>query len=67
MGSSEVTVPITELLVKELNVKGSFRYGVSVEVHGIGMFKINVVFYSREITHCRSRSQPRARLTSSRL
>ena len=32
MGSAEVTVPITELLVKELNVKGSFRYGVSISV-----------------------------------
>jgi len=30
MGPSEVTVPITMLLVKELNVKGSFRYGVSL-------------------------------------
>ena len=32
MGFDEVTVPITELLVKELNMKGSFRYGVSVSV-----------------------------------
>ena len=29
MGSPEVQIPITEMLVKELNVKGSFRYGVS--------------------------------------
>lgn len=29
MGSAEVTVPITLLLVKELTVLGSFRYGVS--------------------------------------
>ncbi len=29
MGKSEVVVPITLLLVKELVVKGSFRYGVS--------------------------------------
>lgn len=29
MGAAEVVVPITMLLVKELNVKGSFRYGVS--------------------------------------
>lgn len=28
MGVAEVVVPITMLLVKELNVKGSFRYGV---------------------------------------
>jgi hypothetical protein len=28
MGAAEVVVPITMLLVKELNVKGSFRYGV---------------------------------------
>jgi len=28
MGQPEVTVPITLLLVKELTVKGSFRYGV---------------------------------------
>lgn len=28
MGSPEVTIPITLLLVKELTVKGSFRYGV---------------------------------------
>lgn len=28
MGSAEVQVPITLLLVKELVVKGSFRYGV---------------------------------------
>ena len=30
MGKAEVTVPITLLLVKELVVKGSFRYGVSL-------------------------------------
>ena len=29
MGIAEVVIPITMLLVKELNVKGSFRYGVS--------------------------------------
>ena len=29
MGAAEVVIPITMLLVKELNVKGSFRYGVS--------------------------------------
>ena len=29
MGSPEVQIPITTLLVKELNFKGSFRYGVS--------------------------------------
>jgi hypothetical protein len=28
MGSAEVVIPITMLLVKELVVKGSFRYGV---------------------------------------
>jgi hypothetical protein len=28
MGAPEVVVPITLLGVKELNVKGSFRYGV---------------------------------------
>ena len=28
MGTAEVVIPITMLLVKELNVKGSFRYGV---------------------------------------
>ena len=28
MGAAEVVIPITMLLVKELNVKGSFRYGV---------------------------------------
>ncbi|KAL6309655.1 xylitol dehydrogenase [Sparassis latifolia] len=27
MGSAEITIPITTLLVKELNFKGSFRYG----------------------------------------
>jgi len=27
MGTAEVVIPITMLLVKELNVKGSFRYG----------------------------------------
>lgn len=30
MGASEIQIPITLLLVKELNFKGSFRYGVSV-------------------------------------
>jgi hypothetical protein len=29
MGSPEVVVPITLMGVKELNFKGSFRYGVS--------------------------------------
>lgn len=29
MGKAEVVIPITLLLVKELVVKGSFRYGVS--------------------------------------
>lgn len=28
MGSPNVTVPITTVLVKELSVTGSFRYGV---------------------------------------
>ena len=28
MGVAEVVVPITMLMVKELKVKGSFRYGV---------------------------------------
>ena len=30
MGKAEVIIPITLLLVKELVVKGSFRYGVSL-------------------------------------
>ena len=29
MGQAEVTIPVTTLLVKEINFKGSFRYGVS--------------------------------------
>lgn len=28
MGSPEVTFPITQLLIKEVTLKGSFRYGV---------------------------------------
>lgn len=28
MGASEITFPVTTALVKELNFKGSFRYGV---------------------------------------
>ena len=31
MGQAEVQIPITTLLVKELNFKGSFRYGVSTQ------------------------------------
>lgn len=31
MGSAEVTIPITLVLVKELTVKGSFRYGVCIQ------------------------------------
>jgi hypothetical protein len=30
MGQSEVVVPITALLAKELVLKGSFRYGVGI-------------------------------------
>lgn len=29
MGAPEVVIPITTLLCKEVNFKGSFRYGVS--------------------------------------
>lgn len=28
MGAADVTIPVTYLLVKEVNFKGSFRYGV---------------------------------------
>lgn len=28
MGQAEITIPVTTLLVKEINFKGSFRYGV---------------------------------------
>ncbi len=30
MGQPEVQIPITTLLVKEINFRGSFRYGVSL-------------------------------------
>ena len=29
MGQPEIQIPITTLLIKEINFKGSFRYGVS--------------------------------------
>ena len=29
MGAPEIQIPITTLLVKEVDFKGSFRYGVS--------------------------------------
>lgn len=35
MGAPEITFPVTTMLVKEVNFKGSFRYGVSIglEIH----------------------------------
>lgn len=33
MGHSEVVVPITALLTKELTLKSSFRYGVCTWLH----------------------------------
>ena len=40
MGSAEVTVPITLLLVKELNVLGSFRYGVCLMFHKEALIRL---------------------------
>ncbi len=59
MGKSEVVVPITLLLVKELVVKGSFRYGVSsLLVEFVSLSTIR----SPEITLWRLRSLLRVEL-----
>ena len=37
MGAPEITVPIVTALVKELTIKGSFRYGVSTFLESLGL------------------------------
>jgi D-xylulose reductase len=63
MGASEITVPITLLLTKELTVKGSFRYGVRVP--NIGVDIQSHADYSLVTISLPSISLPRVRLTSS--
>ncbi|EJD01200.1 xylitol dehydrogenase [Fomitiporia mediterranea MF3/22] len=51
MGSSEVQIPITLLLVKELNVKGSFRYGPGDYALSIALVSSGKINLKPLVTH----------------
>ncbi|KAI5125040.1 hypothetical protein M0805_007464 [Coniferiporia weirii] len=51
MGSSEVTIPITLVLVKELNVQGSFRYGPGDYALSIALVSSGKIDLKPMVTH----------------
>lgn len=52
MGNPEVTLPITQLLVKEVTLKGSFRYGVSIVPSFLHCGFLNVFFLAWRLCPC---------------
>lgn len=65
MGQAEVTIPVTTLLVKEVNFKGSFRYGVRPPPFPVAPYnsRLKKSSHSPATTSSRSRSSRRARST----
>lgn len=50
MGNPDVTINMAAVLAKELIIKGSFRYGVSVSIARLVVY-LSSVHYSMETIH----------------